>query len=70
MTIDYHEKLSKHTQNRAETYLHIARGMVMNDFGPATEHTHIEATVSLAAAMLQYEGSQLVANAMRSRQDD
>ena len=54
------------SQARAEAYLHIAKSMVMNEFGPATEHTHTEVAVSLATAMMQHEGSQIVADAFRS----
>ena len=51
---------------RAETYLHIAKSMVMNEFGPATEHTHTEVAVSLATAMMQHEGAQIIADAFRA----
>lgn len=51
--------------SRAEAYIHAAKSIVMNQFGPAAEHTHTEATISLAAAMMQHEGSQIVADAHR-----
>lgn len=51
--------------SRAETYIHAAKSIVMNQFGPATEHAHTEATIALAAAMMQHEGSQIVADAVR-----
>lgn len=51
---------------RAETYLHLAKTLVMNEFGPAAEHTHTEVTVALATAMMEYEGAQIVADAVRS----
>ncbi|MGA9251129.1 MAG: hypothetical protein WBV78_14610 [Roseobacter sp.] len=54
----------KVSQSRAEAYLHIARSMVMNEFGPATEHTHTEVTVALATAMMQHEGAQIIAGAL------
>lgn len=38
----------------------------MNEFGPAAEHTHTEVNVSLAAAMMQHEGSQIVAGALKA----
>lgn len=58
-------EMKKLSQTRAEEYLHIAKSMVMNDFGPATEHTHTEVTVALAAAMMQHEGAQIIADALR-----
>lgn len=51
--------------SRAEAYLHAAKSIVMNQFGPATEHTHTEATIALATAMMQHEGAQIVADAYR-----
>ncbi len=54
------------SQSRAEAYLHIAKGMAMNEFGPATEHTHTEIVVALATAMMQHEGFQIVADAFRA----
>ena len=51
---------------RAERYLHIAKTMVMNEFGPATEHTHTEIAIGLATAMMQHEGAQIVADAIRA----
>ena len=54
---------------RAEAYLHAAKSMVMNQFGPASEHTHTEVTVALAAAMMQHEGAQIVADAYRLTDD-
>ena len=54
------------SQERALTYLHIAKSMVMNEFGPATEHTHTEAAIELATAMMQHEGSQIIADAFRA----
>ena len=54
------------SQARAEAYLHIAKSMVMNEFGPATEHTHTDVAVALAAAMMQHEGSQIIADAFRA----
>jgi hypothetical protein len=51
---------------RAEAYLHVAKSMVMNEFGPATEHTHTDIAIGLATAMLQHEGAQIVADAIRS----
>ncbi|MDJ0639964.1 MAG: hypothetical protein QNJ20_14110 [Paracoccaceae bacterium] len=53
------------SQARAEAYLHIAKSMVMNEFGPATEHTHTEVAVALATAMMQHEGAQIIADAFR-----
>ncbi|NNK68067.1 MAG: hypothetical protein HKO95_15185 [Rhodobacteraceae bacterium] len=60
------DTMMEFSQARAEAYLHIAKTMVMNEFGPATEHTHTEVAVSLATAMMQHEGSQIVADAFRS----
>ena len=58
--------MMKISQRRAEAYLHIAKTMMMNDFGPATEHTHTEVTVALATAMMQHEGAQIIADAFGS----
>ena len=48
------------------SFVGIAKVMVMNEFGPATEHTHTEMAITLAAAMMQHEGSQIVADAYRA----
>jgi hypothetical protein len=53
------------SQARAEAYLHIAKSMVMNEFGPATEHTHTGMAIALATAMMQHEGAQIIADAFR-----
>ena len=58
--------MMKVSQSRAEAYLHVAKTMVMNEFGPATEHTHTDVTIALASAMMQHEGAQIVADAYRS----
>ena len=57
------------TRARAEVYLHAAKTMVMNEFGPAAEHTHTEVTVHLAGAMMQHEGAQIIADALRLADD-
>ena len=62
------DQIMKVSRSRAELYLHLAKGMVRNEFGPATEHQHTEVTVSLAAAMMQHEGAQIVAEALREPQ--
>lgn len=54
------------SKSRAEAYLGIAKVMLMNEFGPATEHTHTEIAVGLAAAMMQHEGAQIIADAYRA----
>ena len=54
------------SEARTERYIHIAKTMVMNQFGPASEHTHTEVTVALAAAMMQHEGAQIIADAYRA----
>ena len=58
------------TRSRAEEYLHVARAMILNQFGPATEYQNTEAIVSLAAAMMQYEGSQLMSEALHKAKTD
>ena len=55
------------SQARAEAYIHLAKGMILNNFGPATEHSHTEISVALATAMMQHEGSQIIADAFRTR---
>lgn len=69
MTSDRMVEIMKISHARAEAYLHIAKTMVMNDFGPAAEHTQTEVTVALASAMLQHEGAQLIADAMLASDD-
>lgn len=59
---DAHLELSR---SRAKAYLHVAKSLVMNEFGPASEHTHTEATIALASAMMQHEGAQIIADAFR-----
>ncbi len=66
MTSAHLDAMMELSQARAETYLHIAKTLVMNEFGPAAEHTHTEVTVALATAMMEYEGAQIVADAVRS----
>ena len=53
------------SEDRAENYLHIAKRLVLNHFGPATEHMHTDMSIALATAMMQYEGSQMIADAVR-----
>jgi len=57
-------KMMKLSQSRAEAYLHIAKSMVVNDFGSAAEHSHSDVTVALATAMMQHEGAQIIADAL------
>ena len=66
MSVAHLEAMSKLAEHRAEVYLHIAKRMVLDQFGPASEHTHTEVTVALAAAMMQHEGAQIVADAFRA----
>jgi hypothetical protein len=54
------------SEARAEIYIHIAKTMVINQFGPASEHAHTEVIVALATAMMQHEGSQIIADAFRA----
>lgn len=67
MTAEQLEAMKELSHARADEYLHIAKSMIMNEFGPATEHTHTEIAVSLAMAMMQHEGAQMVANALREK---
>lgn len=60
------DELMKLSQTRAETYLHVAKIMVIREFGPATEHSHLEVATALASAMMQYEGAHIIAEARRS----
>ena len=64
MTSERMAEMMKLSQHRAEAYLHLAKSMVVNDFGPSTENTKIEVTVALATAMLQHEGAQMIAEAL------
>ncbi len=66
MTSAEMEEMMQLSQSRAEAYLHIAKSMVMNDFGPGTEHMHADVVVALAAAMMQHEGAQIIADAFRA----
>ncbi len=66
MSLSHLDAMMELSQARAEAYLHIAKSMVMNEFGPATEHTHTEVTVALATAMMQHEGAQIIADAYRA----
>ena len=68
MTTQYLDDIMELSKSRAETYLHIAKSMVINQFGPAAEHTHNEVTVAIAAAMMQHEGAQIMAEALRAAQ--
>ncbi len=65
MTTAHLESMQQLTQARAEEYIHIAKSMAINQFGPATEHAHTDIIVSLATAMMQHEGAQIIADAFR-----
>ncbi len=54
------------SHSRAEAYVNLAKSMVMNDFGAPTEHTHNEVIVALATSMMQHEGAQIIADAVRA----
>ncbi len=60
------DSMLEFSRARAEAYLHVAKSIVMNEFGPAAEHTHTEAAIALASAMMQHEGAQIVADAFRA----
>lgn len=66
MSVAHLEAMSKFAETRAVVYLHIAKRLVLDQFGPASEHTHTEVTVALATAMMQHEGAQIVADAYRA----
>lgn len=65
MSTAHLDAMMEFSEARAELYIHAAKTMVINQFGPATEHTHTEVTVALATAMMQHEGAQIIANALR-----
>lgn len=69
METDQLDAIRDLSEARAETYLHASKRMVMEHFGPATEHTRTEVSVSLAAAMMQYEGAQLIAASLRDARE-
>lgn len=60
------EAMAELAEARAQAYLHVAKRLILNEFGPATEHSHTETTIALATAMLQHEGAQIVADAVRA----
>lgn len=66
MSAAHLESMAKLAETRAEVYLHIGKRLVLDQFGPAAEHVRTEATVVLAAAMMQHEGAQIVADTFRS----
>ena len=66
MTHAHSDAMMDVAQSRAEAYIHIAKYLVLNQFGPATEHEHTDVTVALATAMMQHEGAQIIADAYRS----
>ena len=66
MSLAHLEAMSKLAESRAEVYLHIAKRMVLDQFGPATESTRTEVTVVLASAMIQHEGAQIIADTYRA----
>ena len=66
MSTAHLEAMSKLAETRAELYLHIAKRMILDQFGPAAEHVRTEATVALAAALMQHEGAQIVADTFRA----
>ena len=66
MSTAHLDAILKLSEARAEVYLHAARRIVLAQFGPASEHVHTEAAVALAAAMMQHEGAQIIADAFRA----
>lgn len=66
MSTAHLEAMMKLSEARAGVYLHTARRIVLEQFGPASEHVHTEATVALAAAMMGHEGAQIIADAIRA----
>lgn len=62
MSTAHLESMSKLAESRADVYLHIAKRVVPDQFGPAAEQVRTEVMVALAAAMMQDEGAQIVAD--------
>ncbi len=66
MSVAQADARSRFAEQRAELYIHVAKRLVLDQFGPGAEHTRSEMTVALAAAMLQHEGAQIIADAVRA----
>jgi len=66
MSTAHLDAMMKLSEARVEAYLHAARRIILAQFGPASEHVQTEAAVSLAAAMMQHEGAQIIADAFRA----
>ncbi len=66
MSTAHLDAMMKLSEARVTAYLHAAKRIVLDQFGPASEHVHTEATVAIAAAMMQHEGAQIIADAVRA----
>lgn len=66
MSTAHLDAMMKLAEARVTACLHAAKRIVLDQFGPASEHVHTEATVTIAAAMIQHEGARIIADAIRS----
>jgi len=57
------EKRVARIEGRMDSYLHSARRMVVDQFGPEASHDNVLVIVTLAAAMANLETAEIIASA-------
>ena len=50
----------EHLAKRAEAYLHLARRIVVNVFGPEAGHDQVQVTATVASMMANLENAEIV----------
>ncbi len=53
----------EHIGRRAETYLHLARRLVVDMFGPEAGHDHVMTIATVASMMATLENAEITASA-------
>ena len=51
----------EHIAKRAETYLHLARRLVVDTFGPEASHDQVQVIATVAAMMANLENAEILA---------
>lgn len=60
------EARQKQIEARVESYVHVAKRMILELFGAGADHDHIAVTVQLATAMVQLEAAYRIAETRES----
>jgi len=53
----------EHIAQRAEVYLHLARRVVVDLFGPEAGHDHVQTVATVASMMATLENAEITASA-------